>query len=115
MQAQREAELNALADAAERGELTVKPGTVKRGSASRQEMQALLMEATGTASVEEMARLALGRPRAGSAAGESPVIRARVPQEIKNAFAVLAQREERNEADLVREALAEYLVSRRAG
>ena len=115
MQAQREAELNALADAAERGELTVKPGTVKRGSASRQEAQALLMEATGTQSADEMTRVALGRPRVGAAAGESPIIRARVPQELKAGFAALALREDRKEADLVREALAEYLVSRRAG
>ncbi|RII40854.1 hypothetical protein DWB68_15745 [Galactobacter valiniphilus] len=95
-------------------EMTVKPGTVKRGSASRQEAQVLLMEATGTLSVEEMKRVALGRPRVGVAAGETPIMRARVPQELKAGFAALALRENRKEADLVREALAEYLISRRA-
>lgn len=53
---------NELAARAERGELAVKPGTVRRGAAASEQAQRRLMQATGTASAAEMARVALGRP-----------------------------------------------------
>lgn len=55
-------EYDELAARAERGELAVKPGTVRRGAAAAEEAQRRLMEATGTTSTEEMTRVALGRP-----------------------------------------------------
>lgn len=73
---------NALANQAERGVLTVKPGTVRRGPDSRAESQRLLMAATDASTVEEVARVAVGRPRLGSPGGQSPMVRARVPQSL---------------------------------
>jgi hypothetical protein len=101
-----------LAARAERGGLAVKPGTVRRGPEAASDAQRLLMEATGTTSVEGMTRVALGRPSLGAPGGASPVIRARVPDSLKNAVAAIADRENRRESDIVREALAAYVQGR---
>ena len=53
-----------LSARAERGDLTVKPGTVRLGSEAVTEAQRLLVEATGASSADELTRLALGRPGA---------------------------------------------------
>lgn len=75
-----------LASRAERGELAVKSGTVRRGDAAAHgEIQRLLMEATGASTVDEATKIAVGRPRVGATAGQSPVVRARVPNPSKNA------------------------------
>lgn len=50
-----------LSASAERGDLTVKLGTVRRGSEAATEAQRLLMEATGASSAGELNRIALGR------------------------------------------------------
>lgn len=98
-----------LAARAERGELTVKPGTVRRGAAARSGAQRSLLEATGADTVPEAMRIAVGRPRAGAKSGQSPVVRARVPQELKDSVAALAEREDLLEAEIVREAVAVYV------
>jgi hypothetical protein len=100
-----------LAARAERGDLAVKPGTVRRGASAAAEAQRLLMEATGTISVEDMTRTALGRPSLSAPGGSSPVVRARVPEALKNAVAAIAARDHRRESDIVREALAAYVES----
>ena len=99
----------ALADAAERGELTPDPATVRRGPAAAAEGRRMLMEATGTTDLDELTRLAVGRPAVGTSSGASPVVRARVPQALKDRVDALAQREHRKESDIVREALAAYV------
>ena len=105
-----------LAVQAERGELAVKPGGINlRGSAAAAEGRRLLMEATGAASPEEVTQIALGRPRVGTASGPSPVVRARVPQSLKDRVAAIAEREQRKESDVVRDALAAYVEVRAAG
>lgn len=105
----------ALARRAERGELAVKPGTVRKGDdEAHGEMQRLLMDATDTATVEDATKLAVGRPRVGAKTGASPVVRARVPQVLKESVTALAQREHRAESDVVREALAAYVERRNA-
>ncbi|WP_417556553.1 hypothetical protein [Microbacterium sp.] len=48
-----------LAARAERGDLTVKPGPVRRGTEAATEAQRLLMEATGTTNADELAALAI--------------------------------------------------------
>lgn len=55
----------ALADAAERGELTPIPGTLLTGEAATQAARAELAAATGAdpTDLHEMTRLALGHPR----------------------------------------------------
>ena len=48
-----------LADRAERGELRVKPRTVRRGSEAADEAQRLLMDAAGAVSVDDLTRIVL--------------------------------------------------------
>ena len=104
----------ALAGRAERGELAVKPGTVRRGdTAAHEEMQRLLVDATGASSVQEAITIAVGRPRVGAPAGQSPVVRARVPQALKEGVAALAKLDQRAESEIVREAVAAYVEMRR--
>lgn len=103
-----------LAARAERGDLKVKPGTVRRGADAADEAQRLLMEATGATDVFELATLALGRPVVGGARGASPVVRARVPQALKDRITAIAERDHRRESDVVREALAAYVEVRAA-
>ena len=103
-----------LAARAERGELSVKPGTVRRGSEAAAEAQRSLMEAAGATSADELTRIVLGRPSVGAKAGASPVVRARVPQALKDRVAALAEREHRKESDVVRDALAAYVEVRAA-
>ncbi len=95
-----------LAARAERGDFKVKPGTVRRGSEATAEAQRSLIEATGATSVDELTRIVLGRPSVGAKAGASPVVRARVPQALKDRVTAIAEREHRKESDVVREALA---------
>lgn len=106
---------NKLADRAERGELKVKPGTERRGSEAADDARRLLMEATGATSTAELMHIALGRPALGTKGGASPVVRARVPQALKERVAEIAAREHRNESDIVRDALAAYVEVRAAG
>lgn len=101
-----------LAARAERGELAIKPGTVRRGTDAAAEAQRLLMEATGGTSLEDMTRLALGRPSLSAPGGASPVIRARVPESLKKAVAAIAASDNRLESDIVREALSAYVKGR---
>lgn len=103
-----------LATRAERGELSVKPGTVRRGAAAAAEAQRSLMEAAGATSTDELTRIVLGRPSVGAKAGASPVVRARVPQALKDRVAAQAKRENRKESDVVRDALAAYVEVRAA-
>ena len=98
-----------LAARAERGEMTVKPGTVRRGDAARADARNALMEATGAVTPQEAVQLAMGRPPAGEKRGPSPVVRARVPQALKDRVLALAARDQRDESDIVREAVAAYV------
>lgn len=104
-----------LAARAERGDLAVKPGTVRRGKSARADARSALMKATGATSPEDAVHLAVGRPSVGSTKrGPSPTVRARVPQALKDRVHALAQSEDRDESDIVREALAAYLDLRHA-
>lgn len=104
-----ECDYQALAAAAERGELTPDPSTIRRGPDASAEARRMLMEASGATDMEELTRLVTGRPRVGTASGASPVVRARVPQALKDRLDALAQHEHRKESDIVREALATYI------
>lgn len=104
-----------LAARAERGDLSVKPGTVRRGADAAAEAQRSLIDATGATNMDELTRIALGRPALGTKTGASPVVRARVTQELKDRVTELAEREHRKESDVVRDALAAYIINRAAG
>ncbi len=103
-----------LAARSEREGLTIKPGTVRRGTEAADEARRSLLAATGATSTEELTRIALGRPSVGAKTGASPVVRARVPQALKDRVAAIAEREHRKESDVVREALAAYVEMRAA-
>ncbi len=99
-----------LAARAERGELTVKPETVRRGTDASDDAQRLLMEATGANSPDDVTPIVLGRPKLGTSVGSSPIVRARVPQTVKDRLTELAARQHCNESDIVRDALTAYLA-----
>lgn len=98
-----------LAARAEQGKLKVKPGTVRHGEASRDETKSQLIDATGASTLEEAMEMAIGRPPAGTEAGASPVLRARVPQALKDSVRAIAANEDRRESDIVREAIVAYV------
>ena len=96
-----------LARHAEHGGLAVKPGTVRRGPEAAEAARTALA-ATGTTTAEEATRIAVGRPALGQE-GKSPVVRARVPQALKDRLNQIAQEQHRNESEIVREALIAYI------
>jgi hypothetical protein len=102
-----------LATRAANSELTVKPGTVLRGSAASKAGQQALMQATAAATPTEAVRIALGRPQLGHE-GRSPVVRARVPKTLKAEVTELAAVQGRRESEIVREAVATYVQAHRA-
>jgi hypothetical protein len=58
--------------------------------------------------------IALGRPSLGVSGGVSPVVRARVPQSLKDRVVALAASEQRRESDVVRDALEAYVKEKAA-
>lgn len=99
-----------LARAAEAGQLPATPDTVTRGPAAAEAARTALLEATGTTSIDDATRIAIGRPsldRQGQ--GRSPVVRARVPQALKDQVQQLAEAQHRKESDILRDALETYL------
>lgn len=99
-----------LAARAERGELKVVPGTERHGAEAMQQAREELLAASGATSPEEFIRMAMGRPPVGENRGPSPVVRARVPQALKDQVIELAKTQHRAESDIVRDALAAYVV-----
>lgn len=99
----------ALADAAERGDLTPIPGTQLHGEAAAAEGRRMLMEAAGTTDLDELTRLAVGRPAVGTPSGTSPVVRARVPQVLKEQLDTYAADHGQKASEVVREALTRFL------
>lgn len=107
-------EYDKLADRAERGDLALKPGRALRGRDAADAGQRMLMEATGQATIEEAARVALGRPRLG-AEGPSPVWRVRVPASLDDQVRALAAERHVPVSQVVREAVAAQLGYLTAG
>jgi hypothetical protein len=97
-----------LARRAEHGGLSVKPGTVRRGVEAAEAARSALLEATGATTVEQATRGAVGRPALGKE-GKSPVVRARVPQALKDRLHQIAETQHRKESEIVREALIAYV------
>lgn len=97
-----------LAHRAEAGKLPMKPGTVRRGPEAAEAARAALLETTDTTTLEDATRITVGRPSLGHE-GRSPVVRARVPQTLKNRVQQLAAAQHRKESDILRDALTAYL------
>ena len=100
-----------MAARAERGELRVIPGTVRRGEDAAGEARRALMAAAGVSTVEDLTRMTVGRPSVGASEGVSPVVRARVSEHLKSLVAAVAQEQHRRESDIVRDALAAYVTA----
>lgn len=101
----------ALAAAAEAGELKPVLGTALRGTEAAAAGRAALLAATGADTIEEAARLAIGRPRIGEDAPSSTVWRVRAPSELDERVRRLAEREGLKPSQLVRKAVAEYAAA----
>lgn len=108
-------EYEQLADAAERGQLQAVPGSRRTGEDARAFAGEVLMQATGAPSVEEAARLAIGRPRLGQDRGPSRQWRIRASEELNSATEAVAAQEGLTVSELVRRATAEYVAARKGG
>ncbi|MBW0254418.1 MULTISPECIES: ribbon-helix-helix protein, CopG family [unclassified Cellulomonas] len=102
-------EYDELADRAQRGEMTSKPGTARRGPSAAEAGRQMLMQATGQNDPDEAVRVALGRPRLGSE-GPSPVWKVRASAQLDAQVRAAAAARHVPMSQLVREAVAAYLV-----
>jgi hypothetical protein len=103
------AKYDELADAAERGELTPVPGTALHGAAAAGEGRRVLIAATGTTTIREATRVALGRPRLDAAPGPTPVWRVRAPEALDEQVRALAAQRHVPMSQVVRDAVAAYV------
>ena len=101
-----------LSEAAEAGELQPIAGTTRRGEDAAASGRALLLAATGTDTIEDATRIALGRPRLDEDRAESVMWRVRATGRLDNIVAELADREGISRSALIREAVAEYARTR---
>jgi len=93
----------------ESGRLKADPTTLIRADQDPGLGARLIFEATGTTTFAEAIQVTLGRPPGPQHGGPSPVLRARVPREIKDGVRRLAASQHRRESDVVRDAIAAYL------
>lgn len=98
-----------LARRAERGELAVVPGTVKRGAAAVADANDMLLTATGAATIDEAATLALGRPRLDAATTEGRTWKVRTTTALDDEVRRVAAERHVSVSQLVREAVASYV------
>jgi hypothetical protein len=97
-------ELSAMAEA---GELQVKPGTTLSEDAAAECGRQALMDATGTATVDEAATIALGRPHLDTAESPAPVTeKARTTAGLGPAANAAAQERGVSVSQLMRDAAA---------
>ena len=101
-----------LSDAAEAGELQPVAGSALHGEDAAASGRALLLAATGAATLEEATRVALGRPRLDDDRAESVMWRVRATGRLDSIVAELADREGISRSALIREAVAEYARTR---
>lgn len=108
------ARYEALAEQAERGELTApEDAQTVRGP----EAGSIVYQWTGTDDPEEAVRILAsaapeGRPRVGAGKrGPSPTLRARVSPELAEAVAQVREAESMSESELIRAAVARYVLS----
>jgi len=83
------------------------PGSERRGEASAAQGRQILMEATGTASLDEAMQVALGRPR--KTAVRTRTVKAVMPEPMAARVQALARQRQVSTAQVLRTATAEYL------
>jgi len=91
----------------ESGEVSPIPGSEHHGEASALQGQQLLLEATGTTTIDEAINVALGRPR--KEAVPTTTVKAVMPKPMAARVHRLAQRQQVSAAQILRTATAEYL------
>lgn len=101
-------------DDIEAGRRQADPATLIRADEAPGRGLDLVLAATGAATFDDAVRVATGRPHVGVRRGASPVLRARVPDEIKNGVRDLALQQGKPESEIVRLALAAYLEAERS-
>jgi len=89
------------------GEVSTIPGTEHHGEAAAAQGKRLLMDATGTATIDEAVSVALGRPR--KEAIPTTTVKAVMPEPMVERVHRLAQRQKVSAAQVLRTATAEYL------
>ena len=103
---------DALAEQAEAGTLVPVAGTALYGEAAAAAGREILMAATGTTTIEEATRVALGRPRLGAPLEENVTWKVRAPSALDHMVEELAKREGKSRSALIRAAVAEYASTR---
>jgi hypothetical protein len=105
-----ENDYDALAARAEAGELRSVPGTAKRAAEDPDAGRRALMLATGTDSLEEATRVALGRPRLDTEPRPKvPYWKVRPTKQLDSLVKTFALEHETNLSDVVRRSVAEYI------
>jgi len=82
-------------------------GEPQHGEQARREAQALMMQVTGTSTIQEAMTVALGRPRLSAEPNET--IRTRVPKPLLTQVKTLAKKRQTTVSQIVREAMTEYV------
>jgi len=106
-----------LSQRAERGQIgSGKPSpNAKYGADAVAEGQRVLMWATGTDTIEEALAVARrGRPSLSAGAGESPIVRARLPIDDYRRLETLSDTTGRSQSDLIREGVRLVLAAEAA-
>lgn len=106
---------NALAEQAEAGRLAPVKGTALRGEDASLAGRTALLDATFASSIEEAKHIALGRPRLAAEGDESVTWKVRASSKLDDIVDELAKREGRTRSALIRDAVAEYARTHRAG
>ncbi|WP_316295648.1 ribbon-helix-helix domain-containing protein [Clavibacter michiganensis] len=97
-----------LAARAERGELAPIPGTDLHGSAAADAGRAMLMDATGTDTLDDAMAVALGRPRL-EAGPAGPMWKVRSTKNLDQQINQLAIRRGVSKSEIIRQAAAAYI------
>ncbi len=97
-----------LAARAERGELAPIPGTDLHGSAAADAGRAMLMDATGTDTLDDAMAGALGRPRL-EAGPAGPMWKVRSTKNLDQQINQLAIRRGVSKSEIIRQAAAAYI------
>jgi hypothetical protein len=100
---------NDLAARAEAGQLAVKPGTVRRGSAAAESAQRALIEATGADTLDAALSIARGRPRLDAPAPEGVTWKVRTTADFDREVRQFAEAQGVSMSKLVRDAVAGYV------
>ena len=95
----------AFAEKAEAGALAPVEGTELRGAAAAHDGRETLMAATGTDSIEEATRVALGRPPLDAQGRDNVTWKVRAPAQLNDIAADLARREGKTVSALIRDAV----------